>query len=327
MNYLKSSVIATGDFFVYRQTKVHLPMFQLKNIPCQQGKIAIITGANNGLGYHTTIALAQKEIEVIMACRNLKKAEEAKQKILKQVPQAQLTVMALDLMSLDSVRSFANSFLQNYTRLDYLIENAGIMVPPFQKTKAGFESQMGVNYFAHFLLSKLLFPLIKQTPKSRIVTLSSKAHENGKIRFDNLNAEKYYKPMTLYSQSKLACLMFAFELQRKLEKSDATAIAVSAHPGVSPTNLFKNLPTWLRIVLFPITPLISHPPHKAAKPIIYAALGEDIVGGDYCGPSGFNGLRGKPDKVLAKLHAYDEEVSTQLWQKTEELLKENFMIE
>jgi len=295
-------------------------MFKLSAIPSKDGKIALVTGANNGLGYQTTLGLAKKDILVIMACRNLEKANIAKNRILKEVPKAKLVIMQVDLRSLASVKTFAAAFIKEYKQLDYLIENAGIMIPPFQQTEDGFESQMAVNYFGHFALTQLLLPLLNTTPNARVVTLSSKAHENGRINFKNLNAEKSYKPMVAYSQSKLACLMFAFELQRRFEANKLTTIAVSAHPGVSPTNLFKHLPIWLRVLTFPFIPL-THKPKNAALPILYAALGTDINGGEYCGPTGFKGLSGAPGKVTAQLHAYDEEVSAKLWEVSEELTK------
>lgn len=300
--------------------------FNVLNAPSQKGKIAIVTGANIGLGYETTIGLAKKGAKVIMACRNLQKAEQAKKEIEQKVPDADLMIMELDLNSLQSVRSFATSFLEKFDKLDLLIENAGIMIPPFSKTKDGFESQMGVNYFSHFLLTNLLFPILNKTKNSRIVTLSSKAHERGKIQFDNLNAEKNYSKMGAYSQSKLACLMFAYELQRRIEKAGSSVIAVSAHPGVSNTNLFQNFPQFLYQTFLPITSLFTHPPENAALPSLMAAMDENVKGGDYFGPTGFNGMKGEPGKVKSKPHSYDKEVAKKLWEISEVLTKEKFTI-
>ena len=212
--------------------------FCLDQIETKKGKIAIVTGANSGLGKEITIGLVKKEIKVIMACRNLKKAKSAKLEIIKTIPTADIEIMNLDLNRLTSVRSFAKSFCDQHNQLNLLIENAGIMGPPFAKTEDGFESQMGVNYFSHFLLTNLLMTTLNNTEGARIATTSSIAHENGQIDFDNLNSENSYSKMETYSQSKLACLMFAYELQRRLEESGSKVIAVSAHPGVSKTNLF-----------------------------------------------------------------------------------------
>lgn len=300
--------------------------FNINNAPSQKGKIAIVTGANIGLGFETTIGLAKKGAKVIMACRNLQKAEQAKKTIQEKVPDADLIIMELDLNSLQSVRDFAKSFSEKFNQLDLLIENAGIMIPPFSKTKDGFESQMGVNYFSHFLLTNLLFPLLNKTKNARIVTLSSKAHERGRIDFQNLNAEKSYSKMGAYSQSKLACLMFAYELQRRLEKAGSNVIAVSAHPGVSNTNLGQYIPKLLYNLFLPVTLLFLHSPENAALPSLMAAMDENVKGGDYFGPTGFNGMKGEPGKVKSLRHSYNEEVAKKLWEVSEELTQSKFNI-
>jgi len=300
--------------------------FNLDNIPSQKGKIAIVTGANSGLGKEITIGLAKKEIKVIMACRNQSKAEAAKAEVLSQVNNADIEIMLLDLNSLESVRNFAVAFGEKYDRLDLLIENAGIMIPPFSKTEDGFESQMGVNYFSHFLLANLLYPLLNKTEGARIATTSSLAHERGRINFDNLNAEKSYSKMGAYGQSKLACLLFAYELKRRLEKAGSNVIAVSSHPGVSKTNLFTNIPKGAQLLMTPLLPIFTHPPKYAALPTLHAALGPDVKSGDYFGPTGFNGLKGKPGKVKSKPHSYDEAVATKLWEVSETLTGEKFIL-
>lgn len=300
--------------------------FELDNVPVQKGKIAIVTGANIGLGYETTIGLAKKEIKVIMACRNLVKAEAAKEEILNKVPGAQLEVLKLDLNSLQSVRDFVEEFKAKYDHLDLLIENAGIMIPPFSKTDDGFESQMGVNYFGHFLLTNLLFPTLKNTKDARIVTLSSNAHKTGKIDFENLNAEKNYSKMGAYSQSKLACLMFAYELQRRIEAAGLNMIAVSAHPGVSMTNLGQFIPKVALFLLKPLEPIFTHSAANASLPTLYAALGEDVEGGDYFGPTGYKEMKGKPGKVTSMPQSHDKEVAKKLWDESEKLTGKEFSI-
>ena len=300
--------------------------FNINDAPSQKGKIAIVTGANIGLGFETTLGLAKKGAKVVMACRNLQKAEQAKQEILQKVPDADLIIMELDLNSLQSVRDFAKAFAEKFNQLDLLIENAGIMIPPFSKTKDGFESQMGVNYFSHFLLTNLLFPILNKTKNARIVTLSSKAHERGRIDFENLNAEKSYSKMGAYSQSKLACLMFAYELQRRLEKAGSNVIAVSAHPGVSNTNLGQYIPKLLYNLFLPVTLLFLHSPEKAALPSLMAAMDENVKGGEYFGPTGFNGMKGEPGKVKSLPHSYDKEVAKKLWEISEKLTHSKFNI-
>lgn len=300
--------------------------FNIENAPSQKGKIAIVTGANIGLGYETTIGLAKKGAKVIMACRNLEKAEKAKLEIEQKVQGADLEIIQLDLNSLDSVRNFAATYKSKYDKLDLLIENAGIMIPPFTKTKDGFESQMGVNYFSHFLLTNLLFPLLNTTEGARIVTLSSIAHENGKIDFENLNAEKGYSKMGAYGQSKLACLMFAYELQRRIDKAGSKVLALSAHPGVSNTNLGQHVPQLLYKVLLPLISLFSHAPQDAALPTLLAATSKDVQGADYYGPSGFRGMKGKPAKLKSKPQSYDQEVAKKLWETSEKLTGQKFEI-
>lgn len=300
--------------------------FNLKDIPSQKGKIAIVTGANIGLGFETTIGLANKGMKVIMACRNMGKAETARQEIIKKIPDADLEILQLNLASLESVRDFAKEYTSKYTQLDLLIENAGIMIPPFSKTEDNFESQMGVNYFAHFLLTNLLYPTLNNTDNARIVTLSSGAHKSGKIDFDNLNSEREYSKFGAYAQSKLACLMFAYELQRRLASKGSSVIAVSAHPGVSHTNLGQHVSKWLLILLYPLFLLMMHSPGRAALPTLYAALGSDVVGGEYFGPTGFREMKGAPGKVNSIPASHDEEVASKLWEVSEELTGERFSV-
>lgn len=298
--------------------------FNFETIPSQKRRIAIVTGANSGLGFETTIALVLKEIKVIMACRNLEKAEDAKAKILERVPPANLEIMELDLSSLDSVRNFAKDYTKQYLRLDLLINNAGIMVPPYQKTEDGFESQLGVNYLSHFVLTKALFPLLNRTENSRIVSLSSIAHKNAKINFKDINWETNYSRMKAYGQSKLACLLFAYELQRKLEKAGSKTISVAAHPGVSNTELAKYIPIYFKLLLSPLLLFGTHAPKHAAKPIIFAALSDGILGGDYLGPTGFNEMKGKPGKVASSPYSYQQDIAKKLWAVSEELTRTSF---
>jgi len=293
--------------------------FNIDNIPSQKGKIAIVTGSNTGLGFETALALAKKEIKVIMACRSIEKAETAKQDILRKVPGADLEILPVDLSSLSSVRNFAKNYRLKYSQLDLLINNAGILMPPYTRTIDGFESQMGTNYFGHFLLTGLLLDIIIKTPGSRIVSLSSIAHKKGEINFDDLHWEKKYSAMAAYRQSKLACLMFAYELQRRLEARDMKTISVAAHPGVSITELVKHYPKWLMFVSSPFFSLFTHSPEKGALPTLYAALGTDVHGGDYFGPQGRSEMTGDPGKAQSTALSHNEDIAKQLWEVSEKL--------
>jgi NAD(P)-dependent dehydrogenase (short-subunit alcohol dehydrogenase family) len=296
-----------------------MPAFDIRNIPSQKGKIAIVTGANTGLGFETALALASREMKVIMACRDMEKARLAGQAILRKVPGANIEVMLVDLSSLSSVHDFAIGFISRYNRLDLLINNAGIMVPPYSLTKDGFESQFAVNYLSHFLLTGLLLDVITKTPGSRIVTLASNAHRKGFINFEDINSKKEYSPMKAYRQSKLACLVFAFELQRRLEKNGYSTISVAAHPGVVVTELVRHIPKWLMFIGKPVTALTTQSPQKGALPILYAALAPDVKGGEYFGPQGRSEWKGKPGRAYTTPLSKDEQVGKRLWEVTEKL--------
>lgn len=293
--------------------------FNLESIPSQKGKIAIVTGANIGVGYETVVGLAKKEAKVIMACRNKQKAEKAKMEIEQKVPGADLEIILLDLSKLKSVKNFTEQFLGKNDRLDMLINNAGIMIPPYSKTEDGFESQMGVNYFGHFLLTGLLLPILEKSGNSRIVTLSSIAHKSAEINFDDLNSEKNFSRMKAYGQSKLACLMFAYELDRKLTASGSKVLSLAAHPGVSNTNLGNTGPIWFKLLGPILMPFFTHSPENAALPSLMAALHDGIKGGDYIGPTGKREMTGKPGKVTSTDYSHDKAIASRLWEVSETL--------
>lgn len=303
-----------------------MKIFKLDTIPSQKGKVAIVTGANIGLGYETALALAKKETTVILACRSLSKAQKAMDEILKEVPNADLEIILIDLNSLYSVRAFEKEFSEKYSQLDFLIANAGIMMPPFQTTKDGFESQFGVNFLAHFLLVNLLFHTLKNTSASRVVMLSSLAHRNGKIDFNNLNAEKSYSSWKAYSKSKLACLIFAYELQRRLEKAGFDVKALAAHPGFSGTNLGHLMPNLGAKLFAPFASFIGQDAKSGALPTLRAALDPDVKGGEYFGPSGFREVKGPPKAVSSSSRSHDLLVGLKLWKVAEEMTGEKFEI-
>ena len=299
--------------------------FDLNQVPSQKGRIAIVTGSNIGLGYETALALAKKDMKVILACRNLEKANNAIEKIKSQAPNTDLEAIQIDLSKLSSIDDFVENYLKKYDQLDLLINNAGVMMPPYTVTEDGFELQLAANHLGHFKLTGLLLDTIEKTSNSRVVSLSSNAHKSGKINFDDLHSEKKYSALDAYGQSKLACLMFAYEMQRRLERAGYQTISTASHPGVSITNLVQHVPMWAKIVFSPFIPFVTHSPENGAKPTLYAALSKDVKGGDYFGPTGFNEMKGKAGKVDSKPHSHDEVAARKLWEVSEELTNTKFL--
>jgi NAD(P)-dependent dehydrogenase (short-subunit alcohol dehydrogenase family) len=279
------------------------------------GKVAVVTGANSGIGYETARALAEKGADVVMACRSVQKGNEAADKIRALEPRGSVEVMQLNLADLDSVRQFVEAFNAQHDRLDLLINNAGIMMTPYGKTAQGFEQQFGVNHLGHFALTGLLFERIKETPGSRVVTVSSTYHRLGKIDFDDLHCEeKAYGRQTAYGQSKLANLLFTYELQRKMDRAGLDMVAVAAHPGWSETNLQRHAGLFDFMNRF-----VAQDAAMGALPTLYAATAPDVRGGDYYGPEGFMERAGYPKKVCSNGRSQDEEVAERLWRVSEDL--------
>ena len=300
--------------------------FSIDKMPSQKGRIAVVTGANTGLGFETALALARKDCKVIMACRNQGKAEQAMADIRKEFPNADLEFIKLDLNSLKSVREFAKAYSEKYDKLDLLINNAGLMIPPLMRTEDGFESQFGVNHLGHFLLTNLLFPTINKTENARVVSLSSIAHKSGRIQFDDPNWENSYSRSDAYNQSKVACLMFAYELQRRLNDAGSKVISVAAHPGVSDTELGRYVPKALYFLFTPLLPFVTHKPKKAALPTLMAALDSVVAGGDYYGPTGFNEMKGEPGKAPSTGYSKKRDEAKKLWELSEDLTGEKFNV-
>lgn len=291
--------------------------WNIEEVPLQRGKVAIVTGANSGIGYHTTLELVKKNVKVVMACRNLQKAEEAKAKILRLHPGAKIKPMMLNLSSLTDVRKFTHEFQAQFNKLDLLINNAGIMMSPYKITQDGFENQLATNYLGHFALTGLLLPVLTVTSGARIVTVTSISYKWAEIQFDDFHARDGYNRRTAYGQSKRACLMFAFELQRRLSTANYDAVSVAAHPGLCKTNLDRYFPALIR----PLGSLFLQPAQKGALSILYAAMGEDVKGGEFIGPDGFQQIRGYPTKVEADEYSNDEEVAQRLWKSSQEITK------
>ncbi len=283
------------------------------NIPDQSGKVAIVTGANSGIGYEAARALAHKGATTILACRNEQKGQAAVEQIMNEKPKGTAVLMLLDLGDLDSVRAFADEFQTRYNRLDLLINNAGVMIPPYGKTADGFEQQFGVNHLGHFALTGRLLDLLRRTPKARIVTVSSMMHMRGQINFADLNSEKSYNRSAAYGQSKLANLLFTYELQRKLA-AGANTIAVAAHPGWAATNLQKNS----GLINF-MNRFLAQSAAMGALPTLRAATDPDVRGGEYYGPGGRFGSVGYPKQVQSNGRSHDQAVAAKLWAISEEM--------
>ena len=294
-----------------------MSLFDFSQVPTQSGRVAVVTGANTGLGYQTALALARLKCRVVLACRDKAKAIRAKERLQVEVENPEVTFLPLDLSSLESVRAFTQAYEKQFDRLDLLVNNAGVMaLPQRQETTDGFEMQLGTNHLGHFLLTGLLLPLLKNTPESRVVTLSSSAHKFGKIHFDDLQLAKDYGSWKAYGQSKVANLLFAQELARRLEASGINVLSVGAHPGFASTDLQRHLPSWLH----GLTRWVSQEAKNGALPSLYAALGQDIENGDYCGPSGFQEIKGPATKVSPNDYARDLEVAKRLWTISEDLV-------
>lgn len=304
--------------------------WSLSHLPRQNGRTAVVTGANSGIGLEASRALAALGAHVVMACRSLDRAREAEHDIRSTVPGASLEILHLDLADLDSVAAFADAYASGGTGgargLDLLINNAGVMALPQRKeTAQGFEMQLGVNAFGHFALAARLLPHLLKTPTTgeaaRVVWLSSIAHRKGQIRFDDLNSETRYDPWKAYQQSKLADLLLALEMQRRLTDTGADAISVAAHPGLSSTSLAEDMVanSPLRAAIMgPIMRLVAMPAWQGALPTLVAATSSTVQPADYIGPDGFQEIRGTPTRAEIMPQARDEATAARLWRACEE---------
>jgi NAD(P)-dependent dehydrogenase (short-subunit alcohol dehydrogenase family) len=284
------------------------------DVPGQQGRLAVVTGANTGLGFETAQVLAARGASVVLAVRNIEKGKQAAARIAAAAPGATVTVRELDLSSLDSVRAAAAELRAGHPRIDLLICNAGVMYPPKQTTHDGFELQFGTNHLGHFALTGLLLEQMLPVPGSRVVTVSSVGHRiRARVNFDDLQWERSYSRVRAYGQSKLANLMFTYELQRRLSGA-GTTIAVAAHPGFAATELMRHTP-----MAAVVTPLFSQDAAMGALPVLRAATDPGALGGQYYGPGGFLGLRGYPELAASSRRSHDEAVQRRLWAVSEEL--------
>lgn len=288
-----------------------------------KSKNIIITGANSGLGYYSSLSIAMHGGTVIMAVRNIEKGRLAQNKILNLYPESKIEIAQLDLSDLNSIEDFATSYKKSHTTLEVLMNNAGVMAIPYSKTKNGFETQFGSNHFGHFALTGHLFEMLSQTIDSRVVTLTSIAAKNGYIKFDDLQSEKSYEKWAAYSQSKVANLMFAMEFDRRIRSANLKMKSIAAHPGISVTNLFasdKSRP--IRLITKGVISLIAQSARAGSLPQILAATDPSVESGDFYGPKFY--FRGAPSKIDIFKSAQDVDVRKKLWEVSEELTKVKF---
>ncbi|MGW7168536.1 SDR family NAD(P)-dependent oxidoreductase [Streptomyces sp. NPDC054884] len=292
-----------------------------RDIPEQKGRVAVVTGANTGLGFETARALAEHGATVVLAVRDVEKGRQAAARISGDV-----TVQELDLTSLESVRAAAADLHGTHRGIDLLINNAGVMQPPKQTTRDGFELQFGTNHLGHFAFTGLVLDMLLPVQGSRVVTVSSLAHRmRAAIRFDDLQSERDYSRVAAYGQSKLANLMFTYELQRRLG-SLSTTISVAAHPGLANTDLVRNLPAAMRVIAPVIGPLMSQKPEMGALPTLRAATDPAVRGGQYYGPDRMGESRGHPKVVESSPESHDRTVQQRLWTVSEDLTGVKFPV-
>jgi NAD(P)-dependent dehydrogenase (short-subunit alcohol dehydrogenase family) len=299
------------------------------DIPDQSGRRAVVTGANSGLGLQIALELARHGAKVTLAVRDTAKGEEAASTIRSQARDADLAVGQLDLADLASVREFARGWTGG---LDLLVNNAGVMALPRRTTADGFEMQLGTNHLGHFALTGLLLPALLERPAARVVTMSSGAHQMGRISFGNLQGERHYQRWLAYGQSKLANLLFAFELARRAALQDVDLTSVAAHPGYAATNLqsqgARMEGSRVKGALAELgNRVFAQSAAQGALPALYAATMPDVTGGDYFGPDGIGGGRGYPTRAQASKTARDPELAGRLWAVSEELTGVAYKIE
>jgi NAD(P)-dependent dehydrogenase (short-subunit alcohol dehydrogenase family) len=307
------------------------------DIPSLTGKRVIITGANSGIGYHAALKLARKGAEVVLASRDRKRGEDALARLHADSPGAQTELAILDLASFSSVRDFAREELSRQRPLHILINNAGVMAPPRRlQTADGFELQFGTNVLGHFALTALLMPALEKagagsSDRPRIVTIASIAHKRGRIQFDDLQSTKVYSPMKAYQQSKLANLILAFELDRRLRAANSRVMSVAAHPGVANTNLFQAgdysaFERAVRNLVGHAIGIFLNTDAEGALPTLYAATAPEVKDGGYYGPQGFQEMSGDDvGEAMVAPQARDDVAASRLWQMCEELTGVHFL--
>lgn len=297
------------------------------NIPGQAGRVAVVTGANSGIGFHTAAALAGKGAVVVLAVRNLDKGEDAASRITAQHPKATVVVQHLDLTSLRAIRESADEIKSAHRGIDLLINNAGVCYTDKSRTQDGFELQFGTNHLGHFALTGLLLDRLLQIDGSRVVTVSSVGHRTlAKIKFEDLQSERAYNRVKAYGQSKLANLMFTYELQRRLAIKGAPTVALAAHPGGSKTELLRNMPAWIRPPAQMVWNLWAQSAEMGALPTLRAATDPAAQGGQYYGPDRILENHGYPKVVRSSKQSHDKALQSRLWAVSEELTGVTFPV-
>jgi NAD(P)-dependent dehydrogenase (short-subunit alcohol dehydrogenase family) len=299
-----------------------------EDVPGQRGRVAVVTGANTGIGFETARVLAARGASVVLAVRDVEKGKKAAARIADTAPGADVTVQQLDLSSLDSVRAAAEELRDRHPKIDLLINNAGVMYTPKRTTPDGFELQFATNHLGHFALTGLLLDRILPVEGSRVVTVSSIVHagRGARIDFDDLHAQRSYDRTTAYSQSKLANLLFTYELDRRLSAGRTDTVAVAAHPGIADTDLIRNSPALTRRFMAVSGPLISQPAAMGALPTLRAATDPDVLGGQYYGPDGFRGFKGHPTLASSSEQSHDAMLQARLWTVSQELTDVQFPV-
>lgn len=296
------------------------------DVPDQADRVAIITGSNTGIGFEAARVLAGRSAHVVLAVRNTEKGRAAAERITAETPGADVTVRELDLTSLDSIRRASDELRAEYPRIDLLINNAGVMMTEKSTTRDGFELQFGTNHLGHFALTGQLLDNLLPVEGSRVVTISSGAHRFGKINFDDLQSERGYNRVTAYGQSKLANLLFTYELDRRLTAKGAPTIAVAAHPGGSSTELTRNLWPVVRQPVGLLWGLLAQSAEMGALPTLRAAVDPDVRGGQYFGPDGIGEQRGHPKLVQSNARSHDDAAQRRLWAVSEDLTGVTFPV-
>lgn len=295
-----------------------------------EDRVAIVTGANSGIGFHATKKLAEKDIEVVMACRDHDKATDARKSIEEDLRDPDIRIIELDLADLSSINDFARRFRENYDRLDLMVNNAGVMHLPFKRTDFGFEYQFGVNHLGHFYLNSQLIDTVKDTEDSRVVTVSSLLHKDSEMDFSQLNDKDSYDKKVAYADSKLANLLYAKELDRRFKENEIDSKSIAVHPGYSDTQLQKKsfVESGSKLGLLvgkAMNFALAQSAESGSQPTVHACL-ESLNGGEFIGPDGFKEMRGKPTQVQPDERANNKELRKELWEFSEEELGISFNV-
>lgn len=296
--------------------------YRESDVPSQADRTVFVTGANTGIGYEASRILAASGARVLLGCRSEEKAHQAIANIRTKTPDADVVWVPLDLGDLSSVSAAAHQVLAE-PRLDLLINNAGVMVPPLTVTSDGFELQFGVNHLGHFALTGHLVGKLASQPGARVVTVSSSAHRGGKIHYNDLSAEKSYGRLARYQMSKFANILFMYQLQKLFEEHDTDCMSVACHPGASGTDLGRHISPWLGMLLWPMQ-LVMNSPAEGALPTLMAATHSEVQGGDYFGPTRWGEMAHSAEKVKTHPLSQDLKNALRLWQLSEQLTGVNY---